>query len=474
MQDDVRDRTQGEFRGDFTRDTFYPHKHFTRVFMQQGRVQLEADWNEQAAILLHYVRTLTRDFAGDHWGPQEMVTSFAIAASGPNNFSIGAGHYYVRGLLCENEEEGVTYTTQPDYPLPEAQTIQHLLQNLPRSQQFLVYLDVWERHLSTIEDGLIREVALGGPDTATRAKTVWQVKLVKVTLPPGADLKQNYDQFLTVLQDALVDADKPTTGQLRAKAKEAPSDTSEPCLIDPEARYRGPENQLYRVEIHTGGRVGTATFKWSRENSTVVFPILSIADKVVSLAHLGRDSHFSLKPDDWIEIVDDDYVLQGRTEPLLQIDTIDYDMVQVTLKTAPTSTVGQDLTKHPLVRRWDHQAGNPQLGGLELAYGAALIVEGNPTTDSRWLMLEDGVQIQFPLPPSEQEHTYRTGDYWLIPARVATGDVEWPGPSDNPQALLSHGVQHHYAPLALITFTNNGTVSSGLTDLRRRIAQQWA
>ena len=40
-------------KGDFTRNTFDPDKHFLRVLMQQGRVQLDSDWNEQAAILLH-------------------------------------------------------------------------------------------------------------------------------------------------------------------------------------------------------------------------------------------------------------------------------------------------------------------------------------------------------------------------------------------------------------------------------------
>jgi hypothetical protein len=33
--------------------------------------------------------------------------------------------------------------------------------------------------------------------------------------------------------------------------------------------------------------------------------------------------------------------------------------------------------------------------------------------------LEDGIQIQF-----LTGGKYPTGDYWLIPARVATGDVE--------------------------------------------------
>jgi hypothetical protein len=32
-------------KGDFTRNTFVPSKSFSRVLMQQGRVQLDADWN---------------------------------------------------------------------------------------------------------------------------------------------------------------------------------------------------------------------------------------------------------------------------------------------------------------------------------------------------------------------------------------------------------------------------------------------
>jgi len=44
------------------------------------------------------------------------------------------------------------------------------------------------------------------------------------------------------------------------------------------------------------------------------------------------------------------------------------------------------------------------------------------------------------------KNTYRTGDYWLIPARTATGNVEWP----DGKALPPKGVDHHYAPLARI------------------------
>src|SRR6266487_481174 len=75
---------QGQFRGDFTRDPFKHFKHFSRVLIQQGRVHLDADWNEQAAILLHFMRSLAADF------------------------SILPGHYYLDGILCELEATPVS------------------------------------------------------------------------------------------------------------------------------------------------------------------------------------------------------------------------------------------------------------------------------------------------------------------------------------------------------------------------------
>ena len=32
--------------GDYSRRTFHPNKHYTGVLQQQGRVQLDGDWNE--------------------------------------------------------------------------------------------------------------------------------------------------------------------------------------------------------------------------------------------------------------------------------------------------------------------------------------------------------------------------------------------------------------------------------------------
>ena len=60
-------------KGDFTRVTFDPIKHFSRVLMQQGRVTLDADSNEQSAILLHYLRNLAKDIIGPYGAPDYLI-----------------------------------------------------------------------------------------------------------------------------------------------------------------------------------------------------------------------------------------------------------------------------------------------------------------------------------------------------------------------------------------------------------------
>jgi hypothetical protein len=87
-------------KGDFTRNTFDPRKHFTRVLMQQGRVQLDADWNEQAAILLYYLQSLAADLIGPHAGPRRWVSNRQRPA---DDFVIGQGAIMCRASCAKNE-----------------------------------------------------------------------------------------------------------------------------------------------------------------------------------------------------------------------------------------------------------------------------------------------------------------------------------------------------------------------------------
>jgi hypothetical protein len=161
---------------------------------------------------------------------------------------------------------------------------------------------------------------------------------------------------------------------------------------------------------------------------------------------------------------------------LLRVIGIDGTGVAVTLSGVPKRAGGEAPTKHALLRRWDHRPGESKADAAGLADedNAVNVVESS-TSEDAWLSLEEGIEIQF-----QRGATYRTGDYWLIPARVATGDIEWPSLRDGqgrlvsdakgqpqPLALPPHGVEHHYAPLAVITLDPQGTVKVTKPLLRR-------
>src|SRR6476619_2090762 len=55
--------------GDFSRITFRPRRHHSSVRLQQGRVQVDADWNEQVDIELHRDEVTTRDVVGPAGAP---------------------------------------------------------------------------------------------------------------------------------------------------------------------------------------------------------------------------------------------------------------------------------------------------------------------------------------------------------------------------------------------------------------------
>jgi len=472
-------------KGDFARVTFDPARHYSQVMQQQGRVSLEADWNEQAGIQLFLLRTMIADLVGPCWAPG---TGFAITTQ-PHvtDWQLAPGHFYVDGILCQNEAM-CTLGTQPYAPAPADSGGDWT--NPPTS--FALWLDVWERHLSAIEAPEIADIALNGVDTASRAQTVWQVRLLNLDPASLTAMLDAVTAALKVrLQAAVSTADQNTINQqitdvgqlrndiaagnlapngdpcpslrkvlgsratyawprLRANLGQVASD-GDPCVIAADARYRRCENQLYRVEIHQGGAAGTldtpsgTNFKWSRENGSVIFPILDAvitpqndgsAQLAVSLATLGRDQRLGLAVSDWVELVDDDYTLAQRASPLLQVMAIDTAQMMVTLtvpKNVTPYAVNKAPAKHPLLRRWD------QSGSVD-AQGCVPLVEGET------IKLEDGVEVTF-LPGG----IYANGDYWVIPARVAgNGTLDWPqAPDGSPAAVLSSGM-HHQAVLGTL------------------------
>lgn len=457
--------------GDLSRLIFRPERHYSRVVVQQGRVSLDADANAEASILLHYMRALAADLIGPFGGPGQdpgFEIGYTATAQG-GTLSIGPGHYYVDGILCEAEEtEPIDYFAQPDGYFSQADPRD--TPGLP-DVPFLVWLKVWERYISWVEDPDLREVALGvnGPDTTGRTRVVWQVLATQSpNLPDSA--QDFYDDWPSIEKSLL----NQPTGTMRARANQPPKVETDACILPPSSGYRGPENQLYRVEINRDGWVSAATtgqaetasdppptFKWSRDNGSVILPITGISGKVVSVTTLGRDPQLSVDVGNYVEIVDDYYASQGTpgpiaryAEPLHLVTAVDPVRLTVTLDEAPSTKVGSTQALHPYLRRWDEEEVLVTKAGLTIdsADKAIDLVPG------QWIDLEDGIHVQF------SDGTFRAGDYWLIPARVVTGDVEWPADADgNKLALPPMGVHYHVAPLAVVGPDN-------VTDLRMGFA----
>ena len=462
-------------KGDLSRETFDATKHYSGVRMQQGRVQTDADWNEQEALQRRRTQVEARDVIGRCGAPEDNA-GFAISiASGA--LRIGAGRYYVDGILCENETDGLAYEAQPD--LPGTTPWADLLAK-SKATAALAYLDVWERHITPLDDPLLREVALGGPDTATRVKTVWQVRLLPIAIvndpaqlkdlqakraegqkkldamkAQGANpadiakLQSELDAIdakiaalsgvascgspFTEWDDLVADPDR----RMNARTQ-PPAPASGPCVVPPTSGYRRLENQLYRVEVHTPGAAGTATFKWSRDNGSVVTAIEKMSGKDITVHDLGPDDVLGFASGQWIEISDDRSELNGLPGQLAQIDAVSSSLRRITLKVAPTPLAanadGIDRAMHPKLRRWDQSGNTATANGVGMT-GA-------------WLALEDGVEVQF------TGGAFRTGDYWVIPARTATGEIEWPPfaiPNTAPSPQLPRGIAHHFCRLALLS-----------------------
>ncbi len=465
-------------KGDFSRDSFQPMMQFSRVLMQQGRVLLDADWNEQNAILLTLMRTLIADMLGPHAGPsgdlgfaiysrpsdlsalpaelREAVTNQLDTFKKPGNVVIGPGRYYVDGVLCAGVGP-VPFTAQPGR-LPAAE---------PVAAARLFYLEVWERHVNAYQAPGFHEVALGDIDTTTRAQVVWQVRALETSLATRDEAEAIDDETgLPAWRAAL----KLRPKGLMAARTESGNNTGDLCELPAEAQFRGRDNRLYRVEVHTGDDLEAPVdapyaerqrpaerkagqpdpsrlwFKWSRDNGSIAVPVESFPEAgadgpaLVRVSSLGRDARSGITVGAYVELVDDEDELgTGAARPLGKVQAI--DALEQIVEVDALPTVRNSAAFHPLLRRWDGHA---------------------PIEFDTWIPLEDGIQVRF------AAGSYRAGDYWLIPARTGVpGDILWPQQprsDDSSQtegvALEPHGIQRHYAPIALIDAADT------ITDLR--------
>ncbi|MBK8048278.1 MAG: hypothetical protein IPK16_14855 [Anaerolineales bacterium] len=189
-------------KGDFSRISFQPQRHYAAVMMQQGRVQTDADATEAQLIHLHRDDATARDVIGSCGAPKDEA-GFEITSNG-NTLFIGPGRYYVDGILCQNTQATLDYGAQPDLPGATLDDIRKAMEE-HQTDFGIVYLDVWRRHVTALEDPLLRERALGGPDTATRLQTTWQVRFLPVRAGGATDKRGELEGRVADAKGALTD-----------------------------------------------------------------------------------------------------------------------------------------------------------------------------------------------------------------------------------------------------------------------------
>jgi len=476
-------------KGDFSRVTFNPKKHYNRVLMQQGRVQLDADWNEQQDINEHQIKTQIVDVVGPYGTPkgENGFLLEHVSSGGKDDFVIHPGRIYVNGFLCELEtgtpvvikinpdnhdkvtvdvgnvdglpfkdgqwvefldKDGETIMNEPpegEQPSPQRLLITDVknqtltlsgnvpdethalrrvvtyktqpylqIKKLPDDKSdYLAYLDVWERTVTSLEDPDIREVALNGSDTAIRSQIVWQVKLESTE---ADDVEDAFNAYL----DSEGNKFLPPV-QMIAKR----SNSSATMW----------ENQLYRVEIHNCN----GAFKWARDNASIVAqvqqkPVQPKSEEdnwQITIINEGRNSVSGFMDCPWVELTDETRTLAGQSGFMLKVNS-----VNGTTLTLDKSQWNKDIDQleNSTVRRWDGYRSTKLCANEDFP------------------LENEGIEIKF---EKEGSEAYHTGDYWLIPSRTdAISGIEWPpgnrrAPVPLPQPPL--GIRHTYCPLALLT-----------------------
>lgn len=479
--------------GDYSRNSFDPAKQFSLVRLQQGRLLTDADFNEQGDLLRLDHRRAATDIIGPAGFPQGDA-GFALAFNAAlGGFVIGGGSGYVAGRHVVSDgtrelaikrksgtgtdtrwivEQGpalavgdilalaangsgaihrVTHSeANPDGEAefrldpaltPQSTTKAWLVEAvdpadapLPTAAgRYLAYLEAWDAAVTSIDDPALLEVAFDGPDTSTRDVTRWKVGFVSQAELVARGLAS------APLTCADVEGGIDLQGvkaSLAARATISATETG-PCTLPPDSGYRSVENHLYRVEIHTASGLAKPHYKWSRDNAMHRTRYALIEDGGLVADSLGRDDVTKLKVGDWIEIRDDAALAANRAGFFGLIGDVSgqrlilselrsaADLSVMTAGSAPNIAA---LPPSATIQRWE--------GGLP--------VEADPAAG--WGELELGVEVRFQ--PGAMLH----GDFWTVPARSLTGDVEWPqhAVTGAPLDLLPDGLDRGYAPLAIV------------------------
>jgi hypothetical protein len=439
---------------DRARVSFDRSRQWRAVIAQQGRVSMEADWNEQSAIIAARDQLTTLDVVGPCASPDGGYQVTAIPASGgggsiPGDLTVSAGTLYLGGERLELDA-ALTYSNQPDWQDASTDPL-YIKPVAPEGDaEELVYLLAAEQEVSAVEDPALADVALGGPDTAQRLRILQRVVRTATQANSCTDAWSALESTW-VSEGYQFD---PATMQLTSTAGllvTFPNEPAAPSLCQPVATggYLGAENQLLRVAI-TSVENGVPTIVWGVDDASFIYRVSSAsydaasAKTTLQLASTPVDSYHYPVAGQFVELLRDAVQLS----PSASIAAPDGFIAEL----APSPTAGALVLE-----------GEPPTDFLSAAtsqlyvrvwQGKMTAPEGVATT-----LGETGVAVTL-----SSNGAFHAGDFWRFALRPIEPALVYPArflesaqPPDGPTTWA--------CPLAVIAWANGTpTASSCVTS----------
>jgi hypothetical protein len=428
-------------------------KHWSGLQAQQGRLLSDDDWNEADAIAQDDARHTRAQVIGPAGSPDD---GFKLAnprvTAGAIDFDLSPGTMYTGGLRATLEQ-------------PEAFSVQRDWLQQPASERpalgteriDLAYLEVWQQPVTAIEDRELQEVALGGPDTSIRIRTMRRVHLR--TNVGTESCATAWAGLVSSLGGLGADNEQVSSATLTIGYVPNSGPATDLCSPAAQLGYLGAENQAIRVEIGAGN-----SFLWGFDNASPLYRVQLTTDgggaQVLHFLSPPRDeAHWPLAQQivellPWSAVLPNGEKIAETSAGFLTRVSASYDPSTQNIKVTPVvpagfgtawqaradaAALGNAASAFFYLRVWNRGADTASPPQIAFTPGTPVVLTGT------------GLQVTF------GGAGFRQGDFWIIAARPESPAKVVPWSLET--GRIAEGTRRFYAPLGLIHWRPGGSHS---------------
>src|SRR6266487_1095939 len=251
---------------DITRSSHDTRKHYDATRALQGRLVTDDDLNVADVITKEDRRLERVDVIGPAGSPDDgfLIANPVTDGKGHIDFDITPGTFYLGGLrlvLAATEK----FSAQGDWL--QQRDADRASSGKTKDIFDLVYVEAWQQPVTAVEDGELREEALGGPDTSARLRTMRRVRVLTDVGTPDCDAAMQ--KLLQQMQIGALDPDRGRTSNARLKVGFTAGQTQDDlCSPSAQPGFLGAENQALRVELMDG-----AHLLWAYDNGAPLYRV---------------------------------------------------------------------------------------------------------------------------------------------------------------------------------------------------------